>query len=314
MPDTKKKVRIALAGGRRHGTACLRKLLEAGAEVVAVFGYLPTPSEAEVEEPLFDVAKKHGIPYRDEPDLRKGPAKAFLRELAPDALLCVKWRRLLDAEALAIPKQGSFIIHDSLLPFLRGAAPLNWALILGEKITGATLFRAVEDVDAGPIAAQIPIPIDEHDTAQTLEDKMVPVYGDLAGRLASGLASGNLLLREQDHAHATFGTWRVPEDGTLDWTQTARQVHNFVRALAPPWPGAATTVDGKPVVVSRTRVVAEEDRWIGRVVGRVIQVQKGKGVHVLAGRGTVLVEELVVEGKAVPAADVVKSVKATFGR
>jgi methionyl-tRNA formyltransferase len=143
---------------------------------------------------------------------------------------------------------------------------------------------------------------------------MVPVYGELAARLAQGIAAGDLPAIPQDETRATFGTWRVPEDGRLDWTKSARAVHDFVRALAPPWPGAATTVDGRPVIVTRTRVLADEDRWVGRVVGRVVQVHKGRGVAVLAGRGTVLVEELLLDGKPELASNIVKSVKATFGR
>lgn len=308
------ELRLALAGGRRHGTACLKRLLEEGAHVVAVFGYPPSPSEKEVEEPVSEIAKKHRIPYYDEPDLRKKPAKDLLRSLAPDVMLAVKWRRLFDAEGLAIPKHGTFIIHDSLLPHLRGAAPLNWALILGEKETGATLFRAVEAVDAGPIAGQIRIPIAETDTAQTLEDNFVPVYAELAGRLARGLAAGDLPLVPQDDSKATFGTWRVPEDGVLDWTESAKRVHDFVRALAPPWPGAATKLDGRPCIVTRASVFAAEDRWVGRVVGRVVEIVRGTGVLVLAGRGTVLVEEISLEGQVARADLVIKSVKATFGR
>ena len=308
------KLRVALAGGRRHGTACLKRLIEAGADVVAVFGYPPTPSEKEVEEPVSELARRHGIRYEDEPDLRKKAAKARLRDLAPDVMLAVKWRRLFDKEGLDIPRHGTFIIHDSLLPHLRGAAPLNWALILGEKETGATLFRAVEAVDAGPIAAQIKIPVTEEDTAQTLEDKFVPVYAELASRLVVGLQKGDLPLVPQDDSKATFGTWRVPEDGVLDWTVSARRVHDFVRALAPPWPGAATKLDGKPCLVTRASVLADEDRWVGRVVGRVVEVLKGRGVAVLAGKGTVLVEEVALEGQVSRADLVVKSVKATFGR
>ncbi len=306
--------RIVLAGGRRHGTACLRGLVAAGAEVVGVFGYPPSPSEVEVDEPLAQVARASNVPYFEEPDIRKKAAKELLRGLRPDALLAVKWRRLFDAEGLAIPSRGTFVIHDSLLPHLRGAAPLNWALILGEKETGATLFRAVEAVDAGPIAAQVRIPITETDTAQTLEDKFVPVYAELAGRLARGLRANDLPLVEQDHAKATFGTWRVPEDGTIDWAWSARRVHDFVRALAPPWPGAATSLDGVPCVVTRASVLADEDRWVGRVVGRVCEVVKGRGVAVLAGRGTVLVEELRIGAETVRADIRIKSLKVTFGR
>jgi UDP-4-amino-4-deoxy-L-arabinose formyltransferase/UDP-glucuronic acid dehydrogenase (UDP-4-keto-hexauronic acid decarboxylating) len=306
--------RLALAGGRRHGTACLGRLLELGADVCAVFGYPPTPSEIEVETPVSELARRAGIPYFDEPDLRKKPAKDLLRKLAPDVVLAVKWRRLFDGECLEIPRSGTFIIHDSLLPHLRGAAPLNWALILGEKETGATLFRAVEAVDAGPIAHQITIPVTDTDTAQTLEDKFVPVYAELAGRLALGLASGNLPLVPQDESRATFGTWRVPEDGVIDWNWSARRIHDFVRALAPPWPGATTRVDGRPCIVTRASVLADQDRWVGRVIGRVVEVHKGRGVAVLAGQGTVLVEELVLDGAAVPAATAIRSVKVTFGR
>ena len=309
-----KKVRVALAGGRRHGTACLKRLLDAGATVCAVFGYAPSASEAEVDEPVGDLAKRHGIPYFDEPDLRKAPAKKLLRDLAPDVTLAVKWRRLFDAEGLAIPKHGTFVIHDSLLPHLRGAAPLNWALILGEQHTGATLFRAVEAVDAGPVAGQVVVAIGADDTAQVLEDKLVPVYADLAEKLVRGLAAGDLPLVPQDDSRATFGTWRVPSDGVIDWQKPARQVHDLVRALAPPWPGAATTLDGQPIVVTRTKVLADRDRWVGRVVGRVCERYKGRGVAVLAGEGTVLVEEVVVDGKTLRADDHVKSVKLTFGR
>jgi methionyl-tRNA formyltransferase len=273
-------------------------MIAAGAEPCAVFGYPPTPSEVEVALPVSELAKRHGIPYYDEPDLRKKPAKDLLRSLAPDVMLAVKWRRLFDAEGLGIPKHGTFVIHDSLLPHLRGAAPLNWALILG----------------AGPIAAQLEIPVDPDDTAQLLEDKMVPVYADLAERLVRGLAAGDLPLAPQDESKATFGTWRVPEDGRLDWTWSAKRVHDFVRALAPPWPGAATSVDGRACHIARTRLLAEQDRWVGRVVGRVVEIQRGRGVAVLAGTGTVLVEQLLIDGKAVRADEVVKSVKATFGR
>jgi methionyl-tRNA formyltransferase len=307
-------LRLALAGGRRHGTACLRRLLDLGVEVCAVFGYPPTPSEEEVDEPVSEVAAKAGIPYHDEPDLRKKPAKELLRKLAPDALLAVKWRRLFDRECLEIPRHGTFIIHDSLLPHLRGAAPLNWALILGDEETGATLFRAVEAVDAGPIAAQIRIPVAANDTAQTLEDKFVPVYAELAARLAQGLRAGDLPLVPQDEARATFGTWRVPEDGALDWTWDAKRIHDFVRALAPPWPGAATRLDGKPCVVTRASVLGREDRWVGRVAGRVVEVIKGRGVAVLAAKGIVLVEELSLEGRVSRADLVVRSLKSTFGR
>ncbi len=307
-------LRLALAGGRRHGTACLKRLLDEGVDVCAVFGYAPSPSEKEVEEPLSEVAARAKIPYHDEPDLRKKPAKDLLRKLAPDALLAVKWRRLFDKEGLEIPRQGTFIIHDSLLPHLRGAAPLNWALILGEKETGATLFRAVEAVDAGPIAAQIRIPVTETDTAQTLEDRFVPVYAELAGRLAIGLQKGDLPLVPQDESRATFGTWRVPEDGVIDWTWDSKRVHDFVRALAPPWPGAETRLDGKPCHVTRASVQAASDRWVGRVVGRVVEVVKGCGVVVLAGRGTVLVEEVSLDGTLARADLLVRSLKSTFGR
>jgi len=292
----------------------LKRLLEIGVDVCAVFGYPPTSTEKEVEEPVSAIAAREKIPYFEEPDLRKKRAKELLRGLAPTVMLAVKWRTLLDLEGLEIPSKGTFIIHDSLLPHLRGAAPLNWALILGERETGATLFRAVEAVDAGPVAAQIRIPITESDTAQTLEDKFVPVYAELAGRLALGLRADELKLVPQDESRATFGTWRVADDGALDWTWNAKRIHDFVRALAPPWPGAKTMLDGRPCVVTRASLLAAQDRWVGRVTGRVVEIVKGKGVAVLAGEGTVLVEEVSLDGVISRADLVIKSVKATFGR
>lgn len=307
-------LRVALAGGRRHGTEVLGRFLAIGAEVVAVFTYPPGNGETEVAEPIGAIAARAGVPVHEMPDLRKGAAKEVLRSARPDVLLAVKWRTLFDQDVLEIPRHGAFVVHDSLLPKLRGGAPMNWAIITGERETGATLIKATLGVDAGPIAAQIATPIGEDETGREIELRMVGIYASLAETLARGLASGDLPLRAQDDSKATFATWRVPGDGRIDWSSRARAIHDLVRAIAPPFPGAHTTVDGVPVILTRTRVLADEDRWVGRVIGRVVRVEKGKGVHVLAGTGTLRVERLLIDGAERAADEVVRSTKATFGR
>jgi methionyl-tRNA formyltransferase len=159
----------------------------------------------------------------------------------------------LTPEVLAIPPRGCLGIHGSLLPRLSGFAPVNWALIRDEKETGPTLFYFDDGMDTGDIVGQRPFPITDEDDAATLRARIARESVALLEEMLPRLAAGNAPRTRQDHAQATIGEQRRPEDGRIDWTWEPRRVFNFVRGLTRPYPGAFTEWDAKIVRVWKVR-------------------------------------------------------------
>ena len=164
----------------------------------------------------------------------------------PDFLFSFYYRLMLKAPLLALAARGALNMHGSLLPRYRGRAPVNWAIIHGETQTGATLHYMTEKPDDGDIVAQTAVPILPDDTAKEVFDKVtVAAELTLHGALPA-LFAGTAPRRAQDRAQATYFGGRKPEDGVIDWSQPAVDIHNLVRAVAPPYPGARTRLRGRP--------------------------------------------------------------------
>src|SRR5437660_7764457 len=162
---------------------------------------------------------------------------------------------MLGARLLAIPGKGAFNMNGSLLPKYRGRVPVNWAIIHGETETGASLHYMLDQADSGDIVAQQAVPILPDDTAKEVFDK-VTVAAELAlSRALPALLAGNAPRIKQDAKASTYYGGRKPEDGIIDWSKSAIAIHNLVRAVAPPYPGAFTAVAGKQARVLRTRVL-----------------------------------------------------------
>jgi methionyl-tRNA formyltransferase len=182
-----------------------------------------------------------------------------LRHVNPDVIVVVAFGQILSQELLEVPRLGAVNLHASLLPKYRGAAPIQWALIRGERVTGVTTFLLDEGLDTGPILLQREVPISEEDTAGTLEGKLSEIGAEVMLETLRGLQESTITPIPQDDARATYAPKIKKEMAKIDWTADARSVFNLIRALEPS-PGAYTFYRGRRLKIRRGRVVDEETR------------------------------------------------------
>ena len=247
------------------GARCLAVLLAHGVDVACVVTHRDNPAETIWFESVAELAALHGIPVLTPDDPNDPAFVARLAALRPDFLFSFYYRLMLKAPLLALPARGAFNMHGSLLPKYRGRVPVNWAVLHGERETGATLHRMLEKPDAGAILAQQAVPILPDDTAREVFDK-VTLAAELAlDRVLPDLIAGRAAERAQDLAAGSYFGGRKAEDGRIDWTQPADVVHNLVRAVAPPYPGAfSDTAQGRLRVLRSLHPTGEAGPHGGR--------------------------------------------------
>jgi methionyl-tRNA formyltransferase len=236
------------------GVRCLEVLLRHGVQVPLVVTHRDDPKETIWFESVAERAARHGIPVITPADAN-GPATiAKVKKAKPDFIFSFYYRKMLDPKLLALAARGAFNMHGSLLPKYRGRSPVNWAILKGECETGATLHEMVAKPDAGRIVDQERVPIGEDDLAVDVFRKMAAAAGAVLERSLPKLIAGSAELRAQDLAAGSYFGGRRPEDGRIDWSRPAREVHDLVRAVAPPFPGAFTEIAGERVRVLRTKL------------------------------------------------------------
>ncbi len=307
-------VSIVFIGGRAHGFQLLDRMLAGGERIVRVFGlqedgHEPIRFDARIAARCSDAGVRHSVVRR----LSKADA-AELLELKPDLIVVMGWRTILPPEVVNAPRLGCVGVHDSLLPRYRGFAPTNWSIINGETQTGITLWYLNEEVDAGDVIAQQVIPIGRSDTAADVYAKVADASITLMLEHLPALKAGRVRSEPQDDALATFACARTPDDGLIDWGASSSQVYNLVRALTRPYPGAFTYHEGRVLRVWSATPADPELRYAGRIPGRVVKLHAGRGVEVLCGAGSVIIEEVELEGRApCRAEELIRSVRATLG-
>jgi methionyl-tRNA formyltransferase len=237
------------------GARCLRVLRAHGVDVALVVTHVDDPSEAQWFERVADVADELGLPWIAPPDPNHADVVARVSALAPDFVFSFYYRRMLQAPLLALPPRGALNMHGSLLPRYRGRAPVNWAVLNGERRTGATLHYMDVKPDAGDIVAQQAVPILPDDTAKDVADKVTVAAEICLDDVLPALVAGTAPRRPNRIEQGSYFGGRTPEDGRIDWSQGARAIHDLVRAVAPPYPGALTRVTGLPARVLRTRIL-----------------------------------------------------------
>jgi len=231
----------------------------------------------------------------------------------PDVIFCTGWRRLLPQCLLDYPAEGVIVAHDSLLPLYRGRATLNWQIIMGERRTGLTLFKADNLMDHGPVFMQNKIDIGPKDNVVKVNKAICCQVGPLFEKWLAVQEIGQMSYHEQDHTEATYTCARKPADGLIDWRQSAHEVHNLVRALTSPWPQAFTYLNGRRVEIARAKVSPCTLEYIGRIPGRVVS-STVEGVDVLCGSGLLRILEITdSDGQTRPAQQLAASVKDSFG-
>jgi len=276
--------RVVVFGYHDIGAACLEELLDQEANVIAVVTHRDDPNETIWFGSVAEVARTHGIRV-ETPDDSNAPA--FVEEiqrLRPDLIFSFYYRRLLAPAVLSIPRRGAINLHGSLLPKYRGRAPLNWVLVRGDTVTGVTLHYMDERADHGDIIAQRAVPIEIEDTALTLSRKLTAAARALVGEMYPLIARGCAPRTTQDHTAATKFGRRTPADGLIDWSQSAWQIYNLIRAVARPFPGAFTYRLGQRVHVwaarpPRARSSAQRPGTVlGTGADGTLEVATGDGV------------------------------------
>ena len=252
------------------GCAGIEALLAAGYRIDAVFTHADDARENRFFGSVAQLCAQRGIPVHAPEDVNHPLWIARIRELQPQFIFSFYYRHLLGEELLACARRGAFNLHGSLLPRYRGRAPANWVLVNGESETGVTLHRMVKRADAGAIIAQQRVAIDAEDTALSLHGKLREAAGELLARLLPAMLEGDFVEREQDESQASYFGRRTPADGLLDWRRPAGELHNLVRAVTQPYPGAFAPVGERKLIVWQSKVVPGNQ---GRPAGAVLGVE-----------------------------------------
>ena len=236
------------------GVRCLKALLSAGIDVPLVVSAPDDPNETLWYASVAETARDYGCPLLLPNDANAPDIVEQITRLAPDFIFSFYYRSLIGDAILRQAKLGAFNMHGSLLPRYRGRAPVNWAILRGETTTGVTLHEMVQRADAGAIVDQQSVPILIDDTARDVFAKIAVAAETVLVRSLPALIAGSAPRRAQPVVPGEYFGRRKPEDGLIDWQQSAASIHNLVRAVAPPFPGAFAMITGERWEIHRTRV------------------------------------------------------------
>jgi len=239
-----------------HDMGCtgIQALLDAGYDIEAIFTHPDNAGENHFFGSVARLAAEQGITVYAPEDVNHPLWVDRIQAMAPEVIFSFYYRNLIGNDILGLAPKGAFNLHGSLLPKYRGRAPLNWVLVNGEKETGVTLHRMVQRADAGDIVAQQAVKITDSDVALSLHRKLCSASQMLLGDVLPKIRSGQTQERAQDETQATYVGRRTPEDGRLDWEKPAQVLHNLVRAVSDPWPGAFGFVGTCQFIVWNSRV------------------------------------------------------------
>ena len=243
--------------------------------------------------PIKEIATGLNIPVYQPQDVSGAESIEKLKALNADLFVVAAFGQLFKKEALAIPRKFAINLHASLLPKYRGAAPINWAIINGEKKTGISVFRLEEKMDAGDIILNKEVDIKEEDNAVTLGEKLSEIGARVLVEAVDLIEKNKASFKKQDASLVSFAPKLKKADGILDWNQTAIQLHNRVRGLMS-WPGAFTTFDGKTIKLLETKVIDANEK--AGQPGEILKMEPGLGILVKAGSGCLAIRRLQLEG------------------
>ncbi len=281
------------------GYRCLSTLLAYSVDVALVVTHRDNPNETIWFESVAELAALHGIAVITPDDPNTPEVIAQIQALQPDFFFSFYYRLMLKPALLAIPKNGAFNMHGSLLPKYRGRVPVNWAIIHGETETGATLHYMTAKPDNGDIVAQQAVPILPNDTAHEVFQKVTVAAEMALNACLPDLLAGKAQAAQQDLSKGAYFGGRKAEDGIIDWSQSAQQIHNLVRAVALPYPGATTTLMKMPMRILQTLVskctVAENET-------PAFYVEESKA-YAICGQGVLRVVRFEMDGNELSATE-----------
>lgn len=288
-------LRVLFMGTPAFAIPSLEALLGSSHRLVGVVTQPPRPAgrgRRLKPSPVKELAREAGLrvmePHRvDDPDFLR-----HVKSLCPDVAVVVAYGQILPSTFLEIPSLGCLNVHPSLLPRHRGAAPIPWAILAGDDLTGVSVIRMDLGLDTGPVLASLSTPIGPQEDSRDLSSRLSVLGAKLLVETLEGLSKGIVVARPQEEQGATYAPRLCKEDGLIDWGQPAERIWRQVRALVP-WPTAHTTFRGKQLKILEARPIAmEADETPGRIVRAL-----GGGLWVATGHGLLEILKLQPEAK-----------------
>jgi methionyl-tRNA formyltransferase len=300
-------VNVVFFGTPEFAVPSLQAILQSGRHtVVAVVTQPDRPRgrRQRVQDPPVKAAALACAPVLQPERIRTPAFVAELRSFEPDLGVVAAYGRILPDDVLGVPRLGMINVHASLLPKYRGAAPVHRAVMNGERETGVTIMRVVHALDAGAMFAKAATPIGPDETSDVVERRLSELGARLLVEVMDQIAAGTAHEEPQDDSQATYAAKMTKEEGAIDWTRAARDIHNRVRGLHP-WPHASTLIAGERTLVLRSHVldapgVADpktgDHARLNAAPGTVVHVTHD-AIHVATGRGTLSLDQLKPEGR-----------------
>ena len=288
-------MKIVFMGTPDFAVGTLEAIIEAGHEVLLVVTQPDKPkgrSGALQYTPVKECALAHGIEVFQPTKIRLEENVEFLRQYEADIFVVAAFGQILPKSILDMPKYGCINVHASLLPKYRGAAPIQWAVINGDTVTGVTIQQMDIGVDTGDIILTKHLAISNEETGGGLFDKLAVVGAEACIEALEQIANGTATRLPQNHDEATHVSMIRKEFGNIDWNKSAVEIERLIRGLNP-WPSAYTKLDGKTFKIWKAKVVSEENDY---ATGCIIRVEKGL-MEVQTGNGVLSLLEVQLEGK-----------------
>lgn len=289
-------MRIVFMGTPDFAAASLKKLIDEKYDIAAVFTQPDKPRDRGMKlsySPVKELALENNIPVYQPTKLRDGTATELIKSLRPDILVVVAYGRILPDDMLEVPKYGAINVHASLLPKYRGAAPIQWAVLNGDKITGVTTMYLASEMDTGDIIYTAETEIGEFETSGELFDRLMVMGAELLDRTLRDIEAGTAPRTQQDHSKASYVKMLDKSFSPIDWAKTPRKVIKQIYGLQP-WPVATAELDGKVFkIYSAEYTQTKTDKAPGSVVNAG---KKGIEIACLDGE-TVRITELQAAGK-----------------
>jgi methionyl-tRNA formyltransferase len=291
--------KIIFMGTPGFAVPSLERLIAKGFNVIAVVTQPDRPKgRGQRVQPSAVKAKamEQGLSILQPEKIKHPDVQHTLTQLAPELIVVIAYGQILPETILKIPPYGCINVHASLLPKYRGAAPINWAIMNGEKESGVTTMLMEKGMDAGPILLQERVPIESEDTAGSLHDKLAQCGANLLLQTLEQLEKGSLCLQPQDATQATYAPLLKKTDELIRWTDSAGRIHNKVRGLSP-WPGAYTFFKEKTLKIQKTRLLQDHSDKTTSLPGTILEIRRGEGPLIKTGEGGIILLELQPENR-----------------
>ncbi|MGN1002290.1 MAG: methionyl-tRNA formyltransferase [Oscillospiraceae bacterium] len=289
-------MRIVFMGTPDFAAASLKKLIEENYDIAGVFTQPDKPKGRGMSlsfSPVKEQALAHGLPVFQPEKMRDGTAYELLKTLAPDLIVVVAYGRILPDDILALPKYGCVNVHGSLLPKYRGSAPIQWAVLNGDKVSGVSTMYLASEMDAGDVIYRQETEIGEFETSGQLFDRLMVMGAELLHRTLRDIEAGTAPRTPQNHAEASYTRQLDKSLCPIDWNRTPRQIVKWICGLQP-WPVATAEIGG---AVFRIFAAAYTENHTDKVPGSIVSAGKRGIEFACAGGETLLVTELQAPGK-----------------